>query len=67
MLLVTANFKEQGLGIDFLNGPRTDFGMQWYSQTGDTLVKTMVINSIFMPVIIELVGPVIRYIMRLKD
>ena len=30
-LLVTANFKEQGLESNFFNGHRTDFGMLWYS------------------------------------
>jgi hypothetical protein len=68
LLLVTANFKEQGFDpYHWFDGPRTDFGMMWYLETGDTIVKTMVINNIFMPVVLEVINALVRMAKRKRD
>ena len=68
LLLTTANFKEQGIDPwHFFHGKRTDFDMSWYSETGDTIVQTMIITNIILPVVIEIAKSALRETMRALD
>lgn len=68
LLLITANFKEQGIDpYGWFNGSRTDFGMLWYSQTGDLIVKTMIITNLILPIIVEVFFGLLRKVYRLRD
>jgi len=68
LLLVTANFKEQGIDpYHLLHGSRTDFGMQWYSQTGDLIVESMIVSNIVMPYVLALLQWFTKKIKILKD
>jgi hypothetical protein len=61
LLLVTANFKEQGIDpYHLFHGSRTDFGMNWYAQTGDVIVQTMIISNLILPVILVTISELYR-------
>lgn len=68
LLMVTANFKEQGIDpYHLFHGSRTDFGMLWYSETGDTIVQTMILTNIILPILIEMGNSFYRTSLRYLD
>jgi hypothetical protein len=48
-MLSSANFSETGIPVlsTYLKGPYTDFTSDWYKDIGTSMVKTMLIGSLF--------------------
>jgi hypothetical protein len=68
--LVSANLKDQLPGwtvkLLALKGSQDDFNSEWFASMGDTIVGSLVIN-IFIPIVLEAVWFLKRYLYRLYD